>query len=815
MDSSEALPEMIQNYEEKMVLIGGDVISLYPNLEIDSMVEKVKEAILTSDMKWEDVDYLEGVRYLALNWDAEQCRMSKLRRVLPVRRGKRGSRPGMMGTGPRGPTRGDQEQWIFPEVTLLDWEKKMIVAEVVSIATKAMFTHHFYTFGGETYHQAQGGPIGLRGTCAIARMVMQMFDCKWSNKLEQMGIRVWLMIRYVDDIRVALPPIREGWRWVEGALKYTKRWEEEDMLSGVSAEKSTKELLGSTMQEVETYLKFTVESGEEFKDGWLPTLDLNLKVGEDNKLMYKFYEKDTCSSTTVMKRTAFCENAKIQIVSNDLVRRLSYTMEQMGEEERNKVVDQYGQKLLNSGYSLDQTRAILVNGIKGIESKKIRCFEEGRSFFRKSTESMGARWRKKLLSGSSWYKGSKRKNKYKRAQGRSKKDSKELASKGVEQQSVLFVEQTTNGELAKALRELMMRIGPTIGFSVKVVERAGSTLKSKFPQSGLWEGTHCGREECITCNQGAEFMAPCTRRSVVYENICGTCNSGARGKGEVKGADPEVPSIYVGETSRSIQERGMEHWNASKGSQKQKEGSHIFKHQQLHHKGAEPDFVLRMVTTHKTALSRQTSKAVRIMRRGGAGAVLNSKSEFNRCYIPRLQLVEEDVIKEMEQAEEEEIPEASRELLTQDNIWEQQKRKERSNKTRDGAGLYTGEPVKRGAGSRKQGGRPSKTRKLELIGENWGLETTPSQSRAPPPVSSLLQRRAEGGVGEMGGHQKDANCSPQLVPPKPGVDEQDGSFGDTQEQVIIGYRGEAVVTRVIQGGNTARNTNNTVPDSKQ
>ena len=223
-------------------------------------------------------------------------------------------------------------------------------------------------------------------------------------------------------------------------------------------------------------------------------------------------------------------------------------------------------------------------------------------------------------------------------------------------------------------------------------------------------------------------------------------------KGEVKGADQDVPSIYVGETSRSIQERGMEHWNASKGSQKQKEGSHIFKHQQLHHNGAEPDFVLRMVTAHKTALSRQTSKAVRIMRRGGAEAMLNSKAEFNRCYIPRLQLVEEDVIKEMEQAEEEEIREASRELLTQDNIWEQQKRKERSNKTRDGAGLYTGEPVKRGAGSRKQGGRPSKTKKLELIGENWGLETTPSQSRAPPPVSSLLQRRAEGGLGEVGGH---------------------------------------------------------------
>ena len=35
------------------------------------------------------------------------------------------------------------------------------------------------------------------------------------------------------------------------------------------------------------------------------------------------------------------------------------------------------------------------------------------------------------------------------------------------------------------------------------------------------------------------------------------------------------------------------------------------------------------------------------------GAVLNSKSEFNRCYIPRLRVVEEDEASEMEKQEEE------------------------------------------------------------------------------------------------------------------------------------------------------------------
>ena len=49
----------------------------------------------------------------------------------------------------------------------------------------------------------------------------------------------------------------------------------------------------------------------------------------------------------------------------------------MGAREQVKVVDQYGQKLLNSGYSHDQVRQILVNGIKGFEGRKNRCAREG------------------------------------------------------------------------------------------------------------------------------------------------------------------------------------------------------------------------------------------------------------------------------------------------------------------------------------------------------------------------------------------------------------------------------------------------------
>ena len=56
-------------------------------------------AILESGMKWEEIDYMEGARYVALNWT--EARSSGLRRILPRRRYNTGCRPGLRGVGPR------------------------------------------------------------------------------------------------------------------------------------------------------------------------------------------------------------------------------------------------------------------------------------------------------------------------------------------------------------------------------------------------------------------------------------------------------------------------------------------------------------------------------------------------------------------------------------------------------------------------------------------------------------------------------------------------------------------------------------------
>ena len=80
------------------------------------------------------------------------------------------------------------------------------------------------------------------------------------------------------------------------------------------------------------------------------------------------------------------------------------------------------------------------------------------------------------------------------------------------------------------------------------------------------------------------------------------------------------PSIYIGESSRSIYERGKEHW---RGFRTKAEDSHIYKHQELHHKGQEPNFHLRPIRFLRTAMTRQVYEAV-LIQRWGEDVVLNS-----------------------------------------------------------------------------------------------------------------------------------------------------------------------------------------------
>ena len=162
----------------------------------------------------------------------------------------------------------------------------------------------------------------------------------------------------------------------------------------------------------------------------------------------------------------------------------------------------------------EQLQRIITNGIKGYENKVRRSKTQGTKLHRCSTDSQGARVRKKLLAKTTWFKKRRRKEPYedgeqkRRSFGNTTRGSK--YNRELKVKTVLFVEQSPRGELAKRLRETIKDMEHTLGFRVKVVERTGRSIGSKFPLNNLWAGMKCGRGDCVTCEQegggGAPFM---------------------------------------------------------------------------------------------------------------------------------------------------------------------------------------------------------------------------------------------------------------------------------------------------------------------
>ena len=147
------------------------------------------------------------------------------------------------------------------------------------------------------------------------------------------------------------------------------------------------------------------------------------------------------------------------------------------------------------------------------------------------------------------------------------------------------------------IREQLQQMAPILGFRIRVVERTGRNILTNFSQLHAWGGLQCGREECVTCNQGGEELPDCTKSSIVYESICTRCNPGAKNKGELVDMAKGAPSLYIGESSRTIQERATEHWGAAR---KKAEDSHMAKHQIMEYGGAPPEFMFKVISYHRT-----------------------------------------------------------------------------------------------------------------------------------------------------------------------------------------------------------------------
>ena len=347
----------------------------------------------------------------------------------------------------------------------------------------------------------------------------------------------------------------------------------------------------------------------------------------------------------------------MRCLGNDFGRRLDSFSETVALRERVVALDRFSQKLLNSGHSLETVRNILVSGIKGYQRKVTRCKAARTPLHRSSGQSAVSRRTKKLLAKSNWFRSAKDEAETgekssqpwdgqprgasvrgKHKPTRTNNPQRDKLSPSIKQElrttTVLFVEFSKGGSLQKSMREVLDKLTPMLGFRVRVTERGGTTLGSLLSNKNLWSGEACGRGDCRPCKQPGDMKEPCTTKNIVYESECGVCNPvGSRKVADKLGLAEkrEVPSLYVGETARSLKERSGEHWADAEGW---KDESHMVEHQVMAHGGEEnPSFNFKVVKHCSSSLERQVREAVRIQMRG---LVLNKKGTYNRCKLTRL-----------------------------------------------------------------------------------------------------------------------------------------------------------------------------------
>ena len=453
-----------------------------------------------------------------------------------------------------------------------------------------------------------------------------------------------------------------GWSQEEKKFVFKEEWENEDKLAGESNRKRMSNEICKAMNSVYSFLKFTVETEEDFpQNNRLPSLDTQLWM-EDvpgqkrQKINFSFFEKSMKTPFCIMKDSAMSERTKISILSQDLIRRMLNTSETVPDRERVEIIDTYIDRLVVSGYCPAQVKEIVESGLTGYLRKVQYSKKNGLPLHRSAASTLAGRYRKKLTEDRSWYK--------KKGMGQkkifSKKRQKNTSSSAepIPVVSVMFCPQSRHGELARRLREAEKDLSKITRDSVKITERSGVKLRHLLCRSNPFAGEKCSQSEsCLVCSNPLNKTYNCGARNITYKTVCLKCIEESKAndeteekkekneeKKEVEEASEDANDdketeikYYFGESHRSAKERQKEH---SEDYLKKREDSHQYKHLTEAHPGCQPEDVkwgMTVIRQHPSAFHRQVFEACLIFLAGKN--VHNSRSQYNRCQVPRLSVM--------------------------------------------------------------------------------------------------------------------------------------------------------------------------------
>ena len=112
--------------------------------------------------------------------------------------------------------------WKEAEKSSTKEERKVLVAEALSVLCKVIMNNHVYNFEGKTLLQEGKGCIGDRAIGSIASVVMIWWSEKFKEKLDELKIVNDFLKIYVDDVNGVYKKLKAGTEYKNGSLSHSE-----------------------------------------------------------------------------------------------------------------------------------------------------------------------------------------------------------------------------------------------------------------------------------------------------------------------------------------------------------------------------------------------------------------------------------------------------------------------------------------------------------------------------------------------------------------------------------------------------------------
>ena len=334
----------------------------------------------------------------------------------------------------------------------------------------------------------------------------------------------------------------------------------------------------------------------------MPLLDIQVKV-ENNQVIYKFYSKPMANPFVILSKSAMSDKIKRNTLVQEAIRRLRNTSRTLPWDLKAKILSEFSNKMMISGYSEQFRLEVIQSAVRGYE-KQLEKHDKGITPLHRPREFQAEeRWKKKHLTKTAWYRPN---------------------------HAVCFIQATPGAALAKEIQGIFNEEGARIGMSVRVVETGGTSLKHHLVRNDL---TGCiypnlPKDPCFLCEADVKGGSH-TKSGVHYSGECQLC--GEKG----------IVAKYDGESGRNG------YWRCTMFHKKEiienKESNAFAKHLQIFHPdriGDPTAFKLKVESTYSKPLERQVTEGIAITN-STADYIMNSKSEYLQPAVPRVQTTRE------------------------------------------------------------------------------------------------------------------------------------------------------------------------------